>query len=160
MAQQLMLDDREFPYLIVIDEYTGEPIVYESSDLTADAIEVWVKDILQGKISGRDLIKDKWEPGEVLDPELANIFKNSGVRLINSKQELADMLAYEGKDIVIFGYSSNMNTVYDKDGTDLHQALISAYAKVATLVLKAAGTKKIEFVAYDVNLLGLTRFVN
>ena len=60
MAQQLIVDDRDFPILVVIDEYSSEPIVYESSDFSAESIEKWVKDILQGKISARDYATDKW----------------------------------------------------------------------------------------------------
>ena len=69
-----------------------------------------------------------------------------GVVVLKSQQELTDYLDFMGDDIVVFMFSSalkdRLNTMIDTKFADLAEVL-------------SKSTKKMRFLAYDLNILGL-----
>lgn len=83
------------------------------------------------------------------DPIIFDMLQSEGVvQLLTKSSELDDLLAFAGQDIVIYAYSSAF-------GDDSNLMTANVFADMAGEISKKS--KKIKFVAYDFNMLGLNK---
>lgn len=84
-------------------------------------------------------------PHPVNDDTLVPTFKAGKVTVLEERSQLDDMLSFEGDDICIFTFSTTIDD-------DLNRMVIDMFANLAAEVRK--NTKRLKFVAYDLNTLG------
>ena len=144
------------PIVYVTDTITQVPTLYRG-ELEENAIRAWATDILkQSKpVVGAhaDLASSRQEahkPRPIADPELEKKLKKANVPLLASAEALDDMLAFEGDDICVYVYSSAIDD-------DMNRKIVELFSDLAVEVRR--NTKKLRFVAYDVNLLGQHRLL-
>ena len=115
---------------------------------------MWCQDILKGIHDPNLPLKlqkveemSNFEPNPVKDPSLREMLVSTDE--MKSKTELEDILTFEGKDLCIFVYSSEMEN-------DFQQNVVKNYQRLATYFMKQ-NIKSVRFISYDLNLNGPSR---
>lgn len=90
------------------------------------------------------------KPRPIGDASLVPTFQEGGVRILEKATDLDDLLAFEGEDICIFVFSTEVDD-------DVNRQFIDLYAQLAKEVRR--NTKKLNFVAYDLNALGFNSHI-
>lgn len=84
----------------------------------------------------------------VADPTLEPMLHDAKVQVLTQREELENLLAFQGDDICMFVYSTAVKDVNV-------QMIIRIYADLARLVdLGAKNANKLKFIGYDLNQLG------
>ena len=84
--------------------------------------------------------------GDIVDFELTKSLETC--KIFKSAKELEDVMAYEGKDIVVFFYTS----AYD---SEMQRTIVANYDRLAK-VFKQKRISSVVFYGYDFNTLGDT----
>ena len=74
------------------------------------------------------------------------ILKEGKITILRNSSDLDDLLAFEGDDICIFVFSSAIDD-------EVNRLVMEQYADLAKEVQR--NTKRMKFVAYDMNTLGI-----
>ena len=93
--------------------------------------------------------QEEYSPRPVKDPSLSKTLAKF-TQSMKSKKEFEDLFDYEGKDIVVFVYSSEMEH-------DFQRQVVENFKKVAKFFKDSKKAKSLKFVSYDLNQNGPSR---
>ena len=87
----------------------------------------------------------EFKPRTAVDKTLVPALEKSGIKILKEKTSLDDLLAFEGDDLCIIVFSSAVDD-------ETNRYVVTQYADLAQEVRR--NTKKLKFVAYELNMLG------
>lgn len=142
--------EAHMPLVYVTDAFTQVPIIYQG-ELEPDSIRAWAQGILKDAQDAASSSTATPAPKEhrslpIADKTLVPILKEAKVTILKNSSDLDDLLAFEGDDICIFVFSSAIDD-------EVNRLVMEQYADVAIEVSR--NTKRMKFVAYDLNTLGI-----
>ena len=155
MMQSMGLTEADMPIIYVSDSVRNIPRLYKG-ELEQNAIRAWAIDIIKNSQpvhsspDVQDMQSEVHNPRPVLDQSLEKTLKKAGVNVLEQKQSLDDMLAFEGDDICIFFYSTSIDD-------EVNRFVIERYSDLTTEVKR--NTKRMRFIGYDLNKLGPHRLL-
>lgn len=150
MMEGMGFTEADMPVIYVSDSVRNVPKIYRG-ELEQNAIRTWATDILRNSVpvsdsdSKTDMQSMGHQPGQVKDSSLETALRKASITVFESQKELDDLLAFEGDDICIFFYSSGIDD-------EINRLVIERYSDLSSEVRR--NTKRMRFVAYDLNKLG------
>ena len=154
---------RELPSLLTFSETDGTAIFCcGGREMTADGIRLWGQDVIIAQRTGSSLAGEQRDPsvqqasisrdrtqaerGTIVDPTLPKALPSATI--LASAKELDDVLAYQGKDTVVFFFSTATNS-------DMQRSVVKQYEKLAAH-FKSRRITSVAFYGYDFNTAGYT----